>query len=464
MYAFDDTIVAVSSAGFAGRVILRLSGSRAQGVVSGVFAPALKVSEKRIVAGRVSIGEGVSVEAFAYVFAGGASYTGEDIVELHFVGNRAVSEYLLGQFLQDEVRLAEAGEFTARAFLNGKMDLSQAEAVNEILTSGNRCQIGAAEELLKGRLGCVVGEIRGELVEILSGIEAGLDFSEHDIEFAQREVIGVRLGELKVRIEGVLSGAVSFEVMGTLASVGVGGKVNAGKSSIVNAMLGQERSIVSDIEKTTRDILTSRLELGNNSCVLFDSAGLVSEAETIVDELCQRAAVEALSKSELVLFCVDSSRAAGDLSEDVAMLGLIESKRMIGVASKCDLVEQEKIGEVTERLQEVFGFEFVATSSKSGFGIEALKERIDAELSAVGSDIGVGQLKSGAVYLTARHKNSLAGAVEEIDQGIDELGRGNDEVAAMYVRAGLKGLSEIGSHDIDEEILSNIFSNFCVGK
>ncbi|GAG41220.1 unnamed protein product, partial [marine sediment metagenome] len=238
-----------------------------------------------------------------------------------------------------EVRMAGPGEFTARGYLNGRMDLAQAEAVNEIIVSSNRIQLAAAQRLLSGRLGEALTRNRSQLFDCLSLIEAGLDFSEETIEFISRDDAVGRLSQIKTELEQLLGASVSYEAVIDLPSVGVAGAPNAGKSLLVNRLLGKKRSIVSRYRKTTRDILTSQLSLEQNKCVLFDCAGLISNAENIIEKLAQQAAIEALGHSDVVVFCVDLSKANEKLAEDIAIRRLTGKKNLLAVGTKSDLLE-----------------------------------------------------------------------------------------------------------------------------
>jgi tRNA modification GTPase len=368
--------------------------------------------------------------------------------------------------------MAGPGEFTARAYLNGKIDLAQAEAVNEIIVCSNAFQLSAAEKLLSGRLSQTIAKVRTAMMDCLSLIEAGLDFSEEDIEQqSNSELIG-RLKGTKEQLEELLSGSIRYETLIDLPAVGIAGAPNAGKSSLLNKLLGKERSIVSHRRKTTRDVLSAPYSLANCQCVLFDCAGLMTEPEDILDELAQQAAVETLRNSAVVVFCVDISKA--DLSEDISIRELIESQIIIPIATKCDLVSEDLLAKRLEELNELFGIDFLATSSETDAGLEKLKELINRKILEL--QPGLATSKSGtsfsesvqsSVALTARHKQAVTEAIENVAETIRELKAGNDEIAAMMLRAAYRAVSGIesttGGH-IDDQILEQIFSRFCIGK
>lgn len=497
MYNPEDTIVAVSSADSGARVILRLSGSRAMEVCRAVFQPGQCEDRRRgewdevltldaraqLLCGTVSVDSELHVDGYLYSFFAPHSYTGQDVVEMHLLANRAVVQYLIERLLGMGLRMAEAGEFTARAYLNGKLDLSQAEAVNEIIVGSNSYQLSAAEKLLSGRLSQMTGQIRSGLLELLGLIEAGLDFSGEEIEFISRaEAVG-RAERVRNELEQLLAGSITYEAVIDMPSVGIAGAPNAGKSSLLNSLLERKRSIVSHERKTTRDVLTGVLSLDHCDCVVFDCAGLVTDPHDVIDELAQEAALGALGHSSLMLFCVDASRGVGEVGgdlwrEDMRLWSLVcglGSAEIVAVASKCDLVSPEDLDGQLAVMGELFGVEFVAVSCENGIGMESLRMIIDRKLvNARASAEAGGQNHAaisdgtgGMVGLTARHRQVVGSAVENTGQAAEQLEIGNDELAALLLRAAYEDLGEVdrpGTGHVDEQILDEIFGRFCVGK
>ncbi len=459
MYELHDTIVAVSSPTSDQRVIVRITGPDTIGICRQLFNLHGKTSPT-LFSGSLAIDDELKIDAQLYLFRAPHSYTGDDVAEIHAYTNSAVTEALVGTLLDKGLRMAEPGEFTARAYLNGKLDLVQAEAVNEIIVSSNEYQLAAAEKLLDGRLGETTTKVRTNLMDLLSLIEAGLDFSGEDIEFIARPEAVKRLVAIKDQLEQLLSGSIRYESVIDLPAVGIAGAPNAGKSSLLNKLLGKERSIVSHRHKTTRDVLTGICNMPHCRCVLFDCAGLLTETEDILDELAQQAAIEALRKSNIVIFCADISK--NDWSEDAAILDLIEPRILVPVATKCDLIPEQILSESLAALNKSFGADFLPTSAQSGYGIELLRQTIDGKLT---EKFEVSQ--TGGIALTTRHRKAVTEASGQIGESIDELNAGNDEVAAMMLRAAYQAVNDIeqpaASH-IDEQILGQIFSRFCIGK
>jgi len=467
-------------------VIVRISGPDTIKKINQIFRPMIDAERgTRLVAGSIVVNEELRIDAQLYLFFAPYSYTGETVAEIHLYTNSSVTGALLEDLLSKGLRMAGPGEFTARAYLNGKIDLAQAEAVNEIIVSSNRFQLAAAEKLLSGKLAETTEKIRSELMDCLSLIEAGLDFSGEDIEFITQAEAVQRLSVVKSELERLLSDSIGCESTLDLPAVGIAGVPNAGKSSLLNKLAGYERSIVSAHRKTTRDVLTSLLTLRHCRCVMFDCAGLTrcSMLDTrfsILDELAQRAAVESLQNSSIVVFCVDISKA--DWAEDISIRGLIKPEALIPAATKCDLLCEDVLTKRLAELDELFGVDFIVTSAKDGAGIEQLKDMLDERIIELAFGSGKRGTRderrpsfarrsglreggeSSLIALTARHRQAVTEAIENLGQAINELKAGNDEVTAMLLRAAYQSISGIEQQHVDEEILERIFSRFCIGK
>ena len=460
MLNLEDTVVAVSSPVSSRRVIIRITGpGTSQALERVIDRPVLQ--NTGILRRSLSAAESLPVGAFIYLFQAPHSYTAEDMAEVHIYTNSAVTETLINKLLSNTevpVRMALPGEFAARAYLNGKIDLAQAEAVCEIIAGSNKFQIDAAQKLLAGRLSETTIKMRENLMDCIGLIEAGLDFSGEDIEFITGQQAIERLTKIKTDLEQLVSGCISYETVVDLPSVAIAGAPNAGKSSLLNKLLGTERSIVSPQRKTTRDVLTGMLELKTGDCMLFDCAGLTAEPNDILDELAQQTAIEAIRNSSIVLFCVDVSKA--DWTEDISIYKLINAKTLLPVAIKMDLLSQKNLKTQLTKLEELFSFEFLPVSPKTGAYIDLLSERISEKLSVLMSPVA----EAGSVALTKRHKGAVAETIENIAEAVKELRDDNDEIATMMLRAAIQSLSGIEREHIDEQLLDRIFSRFCIGK
>lgn len=468
MYQLNDTIAAVSSPSSDKRVIVRITGPDTIGILQRIFSPVVPSGKGGLIAGSVVVDSELRVDANLYLFLAPHSYTGETLAEIHIDTNSSVTEALMGNLLAGDLRLAGPGEFTARAYLGGKIDLAQAEAVNGIIVSSNKFQLAAAERILSGRLAEATEEIRSSIMDCLGHIEAGLDFSGEEIEFITVAAVVEKLGRIKQGLERLLADSISCETVIDLPAVGIAGATNAGKSRLLNKLLGKARSIVSEQRKTTRDVLTAVCTLAHCRCVLFDCAGLIPSPNNILDELAQAAAVESLGSASAVAFCVDISKT--DFSEDIAIRKLIEPNILILVATKSDLLSEDILTERLVGLNKLFDADLLATSAKTSSGIKQLRDIIDGKIietatGGVSFDAGYGMRDvAGGVALTARHKQAVAEAIEDIGQSITELKDSNDEVAAVMLRSACQEISHIEHENIDEQILERIFKHFCIGK
>ena len=466
MYDLNDTIVAVSSPTSEKRIILRMSGPATIETCRQLFCPPITADESGIVSGKVVIDDELKIDAQLYFFQAPHSYTGDDVAEIHLYSSPSVSEALMGSLLGKGLRAAGPGEFTARAYLNGKLDLSQAEAVAEIVASSNRLQLEAAEKLLAGRLAEKTTRISSAITDCIGLLEAGLDFSSEDIEFMSPDECLSRLAEIKDALKQLLAGSISYESVIALPAVGISGAANAGKSSLLNKLLATERSIVSRQRKTTRDVLTGPLTLAHCECVLFDCAGLSPTPDSIIDELAQQAAIEALRNSSVVVFCVDISKR--DWSEDLSVRRLIEQKCILSVATKCDTLTEQALAERVALLNRLFSAEFLPTSVVTDAGLDKLRDKIDRKIIEIFSAARpeapfLGGDDASNVSLTARHRQAVSDAIKKVAEAIEEVKSGNDEIACMLLRSAYQSVSNI-EQPLDEKILENIFSHFCIGK
>jgi tRNA modification GTPase len=470
VYNSNDTIVAVSSPGSNHRVIVRITGPETIQTLNRILASTI-TAEAGITRCNVSVTANINLDAVIYLFREPNSYTGDDLAEIHLWANQAITETLMEKLLSLGTRTASAGEFTARAYLNNKIDLAQAEAVNEVITASNTFQLAAAENLLAGRLGHLSKSIRESILDLLSRLEADLDFSAEDIAPANKADIIAKLNETASRLNDLLADSIRSESTLDLPAVGIAGVPNAGKSTLLNKLLGRHRSIVSHQRKTTRDVLTGEFELPGCRCVLFDCAGLLApsnvegspHAETVIDELAQQAAIEAIRNAMVVVFCVDISKS--DWAEDIAIRRLINQVHLIAIATKTDLLSEKVTAERLSKLKSLFGCEFLPVSAHSNAGVDKLKTEIAERIITATS--GHGKSASADKYgiaLTTRHRQALNNAINDIVQAEKEIKAGSEELAAMMLRTAYNQLSDIEQHNIDEQILDRIFSRFCIGK
>ena len=462
MYDINSTITAISSAAVDGRSatrsIVRISGRGAFDIISSFFCSPCALKGRQILRQRLRV-DGLELNSLIYIWPAGNSYTGEDVVEIHLVACESMVELFM-QRLCEQARLADPGEFTLRAYLNGRMDLSQAEAVAEIVSSSNRFQLAAAERLLAGKLSETISSVRNRILDLLSLVEAGLDFSAEDIEFISSDQARTNTNMICEQLLRILQSHLKLEELLDLPSVGLAGVANSGKSSLLNKLLGQERSIVSSLQATTRDVLTGLLESTRCTCVLFDCAGLqVNRGDiSVLHSLAQEAALEALSSADMVLFCIDVNKE--NFAEDFEIKDCIDPRKTILAATKCDLLTSEALDKQTQKLKDLFGTEPIVTSALTGDGVKGLQRVIEEAVT------GVYQASETVerIAVTERHRQVLEKAIKGLSEAADEFKMERDEIAVMLLRGGYQELAGLEFEAIDEKILEKIFSSFCIGK
>ncbi len=464
MLSMDDTIAAVSSAslpaGTAGRIIIRISGPQTWPIVEQILTPDKPFQKNRIADCRVHIGEGLDIRGLLYAFFQPHSYTGQDLAELHLDVCSAAADAILKK-IYCSARPAMPGEFTQRAYLNGRLDLTQAEAVAEIVAAANTAQLEAAERLLSGRFSETLSDLRNEMLELLGLLEAELDFAEEEIEFISKDRACEQISRFQQRISNLLEGSIRCERIIDMDAVGLAGLPNAGKSRLLNALLETERSIVSDAAATTRDVLTGILRLDGLDCILFDCAGLmpISEQTALVDRMAHQASLTALNKAALVLFCVDGSKE--DIETDVQMRKQIQMPAVIYVMTKSDILRPQDAAQRCKQLQQVFGGEFLPTSAAAESGLDALKQRIRMELLRLRAGDREHQDR---LTINQRHEQKLQETLKLLAAADDEIRRDSIETGSMLLRQSCQLLSGLEHEDISEQILDRIFSRFCIGK
>jgi len=459
----DDTIAAVSTPRPASRIpartIIRISGANAAVAIDGIFQPTDHVNRPGITDGLITIADTIEIPASVYWFVPPHSYTAQLLGEIHLCAAPAIIEQVLEK-IYTVARPAGPGEFTLRAYLNGKIGLAQAEAVAQIVSSSNAFQLSAAEKLLAGALGKNIEKIRSQLLDIISLTEAGLDFSTEGIEFITKPQAERKIAKIAARLTEILDSSIVYEEMIGCASVGLAGIPNAGKSSLLNALLDSKRSIVSDTVATTRDVLMQILELANTRCILFDCAGLIlNDSDNILERLSFSASVEALAAAEVVIFCVDVDK--DDYAEDIAAAGMLKRGGFILAAAKCDLLSSDQLERKAEELKRIFFTEPVLTSSEKGLGLEELKKIIESQIAATPA---AATEANDAIAINQRHRSRIEEAIANLNRARQQIACDADEIAAMFLRTASKELAMLETEDLDTDILERIFSRFCIGK
>ena len=380
------------------------------------------------------------------------SYTGEDVAEIHCHGGAFLVQRILGLVLAQGVRHAERGEFTKRAFLNGRMDLSQAEAVLDLIRARTDKGIQLAVQNAEGVLSRWVGDLRHELIDILVQVEAAIDFPEEDIELLNRAALMARITALREKIENILSTYRWGRLLREGARVCICGRPNVGKSSLLNALVGDSRVIVSAIPGTTRDVIEESLNLDGLPVVLWDTAG-IHETEDEVEKTGVGLSLEHIEKADAVIAVLDGSESL--TQEDVSVLLNIDQGKSLIAINKSDL---------QQRLDLVGAGHFlthpciVPVCAKDGTGVDELKANLRQVL--LGRTI-----ESPVTLNNLRHKNSLLRGQDVLAIAIEALQRGDPpELVAINLQEARESFEEVVGLVTRDDILERIFSEFCIGK
>ena len=455
-YPLDDTIAAIASPpGGAARGIVRVSGPDVIGCVEGFFRADEPVELSTITRARVIRGSLVWAEGAAplpcdlYFWPGRRSYTGQPMAEFHTFGSPPLVEAVLRRLCEAGGRLAEPGEFTLRAFLSGRIDLTQAEAVLGVVDAADPRQFDVALAQLAGGLTGPLHRLRERLIELLAHLEAGFDFADEDLPFITRDELLRALAEAAETVAALAGQMASRREAAERARVVIVGWPNTGKSSLFNALAGRTGALVSEHPGTTRDYLTAELDLDGAKCVLVDTAGIEPSPEGPDVDLRRAARAVAREQSraaDLRVFCLDSTRPVNPWERE--QLAADDAGRLV-VLTKTDLSRRTD-----------FAGRAIATSSLTGEGIDALRGRLREAVLALGAS-GGDVVPSTAV----RCGESLRLASESLQRARatlrDDLG---EELVAAEVRIALEKLGKVVGAVYTEDILDRVFSRFCIGK
>ncbi len=456
---FDDTIAAIATAiGEAGIGIVRLSGQEAIPIARLVFRPVrgsidntLNFQGKygHIIDDRQQIVD----EAIVMVMRGPRSYTGENVVEIQCHGGVVVVQRILQLVLEKGARLAEPGEFTKRAFLSGRLDLTQAEAVIDVIRAKTDVSLGLAMQQLEGSLSQRIQGLKEKLYDIIVRVEASIDFPEDDVpEVESQEMINI-LNNIILDIEKLISTADDGMVFREGLKTVIVGKPNVGKSSLLNRLLNENRALVTDIPGTTRDVIEEVLNLQGIPLRLLDTAG-IRESEDLVEQLGVQRAMELVDQADLILHVLD--RSAHLSEEDQVLLTKTAKKKRIIIINKTDLPA-------------VWGPEALPiTKSTPIVEISLITNDLDPLIRTIISLVQNGFLQrtdQSAIITRTRHKNSLLHAKEDIEQALDTLQAGLPiDLIAVGLQGAIEHFGEITGETVRENIVDRIFAQFCIGK
>ena len=459
-----ETIAAISTAmGNGGIGIIRMSGKESFKILEKIFRnnKGEKIDLNKIKGYTIQYGTIVDSkteekidEVLVSFFKNPKSYTREDMCEINSHGGMVVEKQILEQCLKNGAILAEPGEFTKRAFLNGRIDLSQAESIMDLINSKTEKESKASINQLQGDLSNRINEIRHDLLDIMADIEASIDYPEYDIEEVTNSKALEVLENTKNKLESLKDTFRSGKILKEGIKTAIIGKPNAGKSSLLNKILKEERAIVSEIEGTTRDTIEEFITIKGIPLKIIDTAGIRKTSDKI-EEIGVKKALDIAKDAELVLVILDNSK---DLTEeDKEILKLAESKNSIILLNKVDLKENNL--ENSEELKKL-NKKIIKISAKNGNGIEELYNEIE----------NMFQIKNletdGEIIITnIRHKNQIEYAINNIDEAMNAVKSNLPiDIISISIKQTLEDLGKITGENVSEDIINEIFSKFCLGK
>lgn len=473
----EDTIAAVATAwGEGGIGIVRISGPEAKSVLERIFVPVRKHRKKSQGMEPDSVGEtvGGSVEnrrmtygmvvdprdnstvdeVLAVYMKAPYTYTTEDVVEINCHGSVVSLRKTLALALENGARMAEPGEFTKRAFLNGRIDLSQAEAVIDLIRSKTDRSFDVAMDQMEGSLSREVKAIRAMLMDVLVNITVNLDYPDEDIEEITYDKLGSDLKAITGRITGLLDTARTGRLLREGLSVAIIGKPNVGKSSLMNRFLRESRAIVTDIPGTTRDVIEESMSLRGIPVRLIDTAG-IRKTDDVIEKMGIEKSMDAFNRADLVIFVLDGNR--GFDEEDREIAAHIEGKKTLVLVNKADLIQVITEEEVKQRIPEST---VIFTSMESGQGMDQVEDHIYQMVYG-----GQVTQENGLILTNVRHMDLMKKAAEEIKMAMDMCGAGEAlDFLEVNVRQCFEYLGEIIGEAVSDTIIDEVFSRFCLGK
>jgi tRNA modification GTPase len=413
----------------------------------------------RTIPGRLHLRPGLSVPALAVVFHPPRSYTGQPLVELHLAGSPALLEMALHASAAAGARLAEPGEFTARAFLTGRMDLLTAEAVAERIAARTDAHVLAARQMVGGTLAERSRAAGEELADVLSLVEAGIDFADEPIEFIDGASLASRLAALAASLEDLLARSLDMQRLEALPRVALAGPPNAGKSRLLNRLSGLDRSICSPIPGTTRDVLSAVMDTPAGQVLLLDGPGL-GRPQSDIDRMAQKAWRDVLAQVDLVLLVLAADEVyhgthGGEAAAYEAVNQVMAGRRQILAVNKQDLLSRDEQTALADRLVKEGHQSVHIVSAATGSGCDDLRKAIGAAVAGLDSS---GQ---GRIVLTARHRQALRGGLDAIHAA---AGHEAAELVALHLREAMTHLGQITGQVTTDDLLERVFSRFCIGK
>ena len=451
-----STIAAISTApGIGGIGIIRMSGKESFDILKKIFVPVSNTSEKgySIKYGKIYDGDEIVDEVLVSYFIAPKSYTTENMCEINSHGGMVVMKRILDLCLKNGADLAEPGEFTKRAFLNGRIDLTQAEAVIDVINSKTEKEAKSSMNQLEGNLSKRIKEIRDDLISGMADIDVSIDYPEYDIEEVTNLNISDILVRNKKRLEELENSFSNGKILREGIKTAIIGRPNAGKSSLLNLLLNEERAIVTEIEGTTRDTIEEFISLGGVPFKIIDTAG-IRETDDTVEKIGVQKAIDIAKDSDLIIAIFDITKKLTE--EDKKILEILKDKKSIIILNKIDL---NQIG-VDKKIFEKYSNNIVTISMKTQEGVPELLDMMQ-KLVVTEEIKNDGEL----LVINSRHKALVHKAIMSLEKAEETLTMGMPvDVVAIYIKEILEELGKITGETVTDDIISEIFSKFCLGK
>lgn len=455
-----DTIAAIGTAlSNSGISIIRISGKDSLNIIKKIFNTKSNIEPNKIVYGKIQKNEKVLDTVLVSYFKSPKSYTGEDVCEINCHGGIQITKQILQLVLENGARIAEAGEFSKRAFLNGKMDLTKAEAVINLINSKTNTEARIASNNLEGDLYNKIKTLREDLIELLAHIEVSVDYPEYDYEEVENENVINLLNKKIDEINKVLDTYEQGKYIKNGVNVVILGKPNVGKSSLLNLLSKSDKAIVTDIPGTTRDIIEEKINIGNIVLNVSDTAG-IRETDDIVEKIGVKKSIEKINEADLAIYLLNVEDKIED--KDLEILSKIKNKdvKLIVVINKIDKKEKSKFDTIMEQLEELKIENIVQMSIINNYGIDELKEKIERIFNTCDLDF-----ENELIITNERHRDLLKRAKEFLNEARNQIEKDEPiDIVSIVIKSASKSLGEIIGSDVNQDIINKIFEKFCLGK
>ena len=461
LFKQEDTIVALATGNIKSALaIIRISGSIARDVVSSVFFTKnhnpIIIEDRKVYHGYICDNDKKLDEVILYYLKAPHTYTGEDTVEISTHGNPLIVQKIINLLLSKGIRPADKGEFTYRAFINKKMDLSEAEAVNELINSSNSKSVELALNSLQGSLSNKIKTVKQDLTTLFAYLEVSLDYPQEDIDFLTREQKKENMQKIISQIDNLISSYSLSKLITNGIKIAIIGKPNVGKSSILNSILGYQRAIVTDIAGTTTDTIEETVEYNGVSITIIDTAGIRYHTTNTIEKIGQERSKSSIEIADIILWITDSSIDFDDNDTQIANLLKDKQNKTIVVLNKSDL--QQKIS-VTEMKNVIDTTNIIKFSTVNKTPIETVLDKIFELMNLTNIE------EDSTVLLNTRQYNLICKVQDQLNKVLELIDKGDsDEIVSFETQNALNSLNEILGIDAKEDILHTVFSKFCVGK